>query len=64
MKLNGKEIKNKNIKTLMDIIILYNYDIKNIAILVNDQVVKKKQWKSYKLSKNDEIEIIGFVGGG
>ncbi|MCX8094184.1 MAG: sulfur carrier protein ThiS [Candidatus Goldbacteria bacterium] len=64
MKLNGKEIKNKNIKTLMDIIVLYNYDIKNIAILVNDHVVKKKQWKSYRLSENDEIEIIGFVGGG
>jgi sulfur carrier protein len=64
MKVNGKELKNKNIKTLQDLIILYNLDNKNVAILVNEKIVKKDEFKNYKLSKDDNIEIIGFVGGG
>lgn len=64
MKLNGKYIKDKNVKTLQELLILYDFNVKNIAVLVNEQIVKKEQWGNYNLSKDDNIEIIGFVGGG
>jgi len=64
MKLNGKEIKNRNAKTLQELLVLYNFDMKNIVALVNEEIVKREQWNDYRLSENDNIEIIGFVGGG
>lgn len=59
---NGK--KEKNYNNLEELINALNYNKKNIAILVNDKVIKKEQWKDFKLKDNDKIEIVGFVGGG
>ncbi len=35
-----------------------------IAIEVNKQVVRKKDWENIKINEADKIEIIHFVGGG
>jgi thiamine biosynthesis protein ThiS len=35
-----------------------------IAIELNKDVVRKKDWESIKVSDRDNIEIIHFVGGG
>jgi len=35
-----------------------------IAVELNRQVVRKKDWASVKLNDADKIEIIHFVGGG
>lgn len=64
MWLNGKEIKDKSIKTLKDLIEKHNFDIKNIAIVINGEIIKKEKLEEHLLSDKDEIEIIGFVGGG
>ncbi|MBP7792342.1 MAG: sulfur carrier protein ThiS [Candidatus Goldbacteria bacterium] len=64
MKLNGKQIKIKDIITLQELIDLYKYDVKNIAVLVNERIIKSSQWNDYNLSEDDNVEIIGFVGGG
>ncbi|MCI6218262.1 MAG: sulfur carrier protein ThiS [Helicobacter sp.] len=37
---------------------------KNIALARNSRVVHAKEWDSVKLEKDDEIEILHFVGGG
>ncbi|HPD19542.1 MAG TPA: sulfur carrier protein ThiS [Candidatus Goldiibacteriota bacterium] len=64
MKLNGKQIKIKDIITLQELIDLYKYDVKNVAVLVNERIIKSSQWNDYNLSEDDNVEIIGFVGGG
>ncbi len=64
MKLNGKEIYNKKIKTLKDLIDLYKINIKNTAILVNGEIVRKEELDEFKLNDDDNVEIVGFVGGG
>jgi sulfur carrier protein len=64
MKLNGKQIKIKGVKTLQELIDLHKYDVKNIAVLVNERIIKSSQWNDYTLSEDDNVEIIGFVGGG
>lgn len=35
-----------------------------VAIELNKEVVRKKDWESVKVSDADRIEIIHFVGGG
>ncbi len=35
-----------------------------IAIELNKQVVRKKDWEDIKINDADKIEIIHFVGGG
>lgn len=35
-----------------------------IAIELNKEVVRKKNWEAIKISDADKIEIIHFVGGG
>ena len=35
-----------------------------IAIELNKEVVRKKDWENIKINDADKIEIIHFVGGG
>ena len=62
--LNGeiKEINgNFNLIELLDFFSLPN---ERIAIELNKEVVRKKDWQSIKLKEADKIEIVHFVGGG
>jgi len=35
-----------------------------IAVELNEQVVRRKDWETIKIGEADKIEIIHFVGGG
>lgn len=35
-----------------------------IAIELNKDVIRKKDWETIKINESDKIEIIHFVGGG
>lgn len=35
-----------------------------IAVELNKQVVRKKDWENIKINDADKIEVIHFVGGG
>ena len=35
-----------------------------IAVELNKQVVRRKDWETIKIGEADKIEIIHFVGGG
>ncbi len=59
---NGK--KEKNYYNIDELLTALKYNKKNIAVLVNDNIIKSKEWKSYKLKEEDRVEIVGFVGGG
>ena len=60
--LNGKKIEKYT--TLENLIEENNYNLNNIAVLLNEKVIKKSEWKKIKLKKGDVIEVVGFVGGG
>lgn len=63
--LNGKKIKwDKNSCLIIDILEKYNYSLDAVAVLVNDEIVKKDLWKNFQISNGDKIEVVGFVGGG
>ena len=35
-----------------------------VAIELNKQVVRKKDWENIKIAEGDRLEVIHFVGGG
>ena len=38
--------------------------LKKVAIELNQEIVDKNNLKKVKLTKNDKIEIVHFIGGG
>ena len=64
IKLNGKE---KQIPENFKIDKLINdlkIPIKKVAIELNQEILNKKKLHKIKLKKNDNIEIVHFIGGG
>ena len=49
---------------LSDLLKFFALPQEQIAIEVNKQVVRKKDWENIKINEADKIEIIHFVGGG
>ena len=51
---------------LIDIVENYTRKIKNqnIAVAVNMKMVTRSEWKSFKIEKNDKIEIVTPFPGG
>ena len=61
---NGKKknIENKiNLRELLEKLELPN---ERVAVELNKQVVRKKDWDATNINDADKIEIIHFVGGG
>lgn len=61
---NGEK---QNIETELNLReLLENLDLpdERIAVEINKQVVRKKDWEATLISDADKIEIIHFVGGG
>ncbi|MBX7171262.1 MAG: sulfur carrier protein ThiS [Pyrinomonadaceae bacterium] len=62
--LNG-EIKEINRDlNLIELLDFFSLPRERIAIELNKEVVRKKDWKSIKVKDDDKIEIVHFVGGG
>ena len=64
IKLNGKEKQipeNFKIDKLVNVL---KIPIKKVAIELNQEILDKKKLSKIKLKKNDEIEIVHFIGGG
>ncbi len=57
-----KNIENQlNLRELLEKLDLPN---ERIAVELNKQVVRKKDWNATEINEADNIEIIHFVGGG
>ena len=64
IKINGKfKIINNNLK-LQSLISKLKIPIKKVAIELNHEILDKKKLNKIKLKKNDELEIVHFIGGG
>ena len=49
---------------LLELLKEYSLPSERIAIELNQEVVRKKDWESIKIKDADKIEIVHFVGGG
>lgn len=60
---NG-ETKETHSVTIQDLLDELDINEKVMAAAVNMNVVKKDKWAEFRLSENDKVEFLQFVGGG
>ena len=64
IKINGKS-KLINVKTKLSYLIRdLKVPLNKVAIELNREIINKKNLKQISLKKNDQIEIVHFIGGG
>lgn len=63
--LNGEKINiiNKNM-TILDLLNLYDLDLKITIVEKNEEIVDKIKYDEIEITENDKIEFIRFMGGG
>ena len=64
IKLNGKFIKIQDKTTLLSLIKKLKVSTKKVANELNQTIANKKSLSKIKIKKNDNIEIVHFIGGG
>ncbi|MDC0043387.1 sulfur carrier protein ThiS [Candidatus Pelagibacter sp.] len=64
IKINGKLSLIEDNLTLLNCIKKLKIPLKKVAIELNQEIMDKKKLKKVKLKKNDNIEIVHFIGGG
>ena len=63
VKVNGIELDIAG-KTVLEYLEMTNYDLKQIAVECNNEIVIKAQYDFTVLKEGDSLEIVSFVGGG
>lgn len=61
---NGEEKEFQDQITINELIELLQIKIGVMAVAVNMNIVKKDDWDSFRLSQDDKVELLQFVGGG
>lgn len=62
--LNGESKTIDDSLTLAELVSQLNLPAVRIAVELNRIVVRRSDWERTKLSEDDRIEIVHFVGGG
>jgi thiamine biosynthesis protein ThiS len=62
--LNGESKDVPDNLTLAQLVTQLELPERRIAIELNRNVVRRRDWENTNLSDNDRIEIVHFVGGG
>ncbi len=64
IKLNGKVKSIEDNTKLSNLLGNLKIPIKKVAIEINQRIVDKKKLNKIILKKNDDVEIVHFIGGG
>ena len=62
-RINGEEI-NANGAIITDFLAETGYSPERVAVMINGEILPKTKYSTTKIAENDEVEIVGFVGGG
>ena len=62
--INGETKEIKQQFNLLELLKEFSLPSERIAIELNKEVVRKKDWESIIVNDADKIEIVHFVGGG
>lgn len=62
--INGESKEINHEINLIELLKQFSLPLERIAIELNKEVVRKKDWESIKIKEADKIEIVHFVGGG
>ncbi len=61
--LNGKEYELAN-KTLATVLDDFKFDVRTIAVEINEEIISKTTFNETILKDGDVVEVVSFVGGG
>ncbi len=61
---NGKRQELAREVNVAELLKLLDIEGERIAIEINEDVIRKRDWHNVKITTKDKIEIIHFVGGG
>ena len=62
--INGETREIEQEINLIELLKHFSLPAERIAIELNREVVRKKDWENIKVSDGDKLEVIHFVGGG
>lgn len=62
--INGEKRELAENLTISEILKNLELPSERVAIELNKEVVRKKDWENIKVNDADKIEVIHFVGGG
>ena len=61
---NGEKKEIRGEINLAGLLRHFSLPLRRIAIELNQQVVRRKDWERIEVNDEDRIEIVHFVGGG
>jgi len=64
IQVNGEPREVKDNISLPELIASLSLKAEQVAIELNQRVVRRQQWDSTRLQEADKVEIVHFVGGG
>ena len=64
IKVNGKFKSISDNYKISDLVRELKIPLKKVAIELNQEIIDKKRTSKINLKKNDNIEIVHFIGGG
>ena len=64
IKVNGKKVLFKKNQSMKILIKKLKIPLNKVAIELNKKIIDKKKLNMIKINKNDNIEIVHFIGGG
>jgi sulfur carrier protein len=64
IQVNGEPQEVKEDMSLSELVASLSLRAEQVAIELNQSVVRRAQWESIRLREGDKVEIVHFVGGG
>ena len=64
IQINGEPREVEGDTSLPELVASLNLKAEQIAIELNQEVIRRAQWESIVLHADDRLEIVHFVGGG
>ena len=64
IKVNGKNKTIKENENMLELTKILKIPLKKVAIELNQEIMDKRKLNRIIIKKNDEIEIVHFIGGG
>jgi sulfur carrier protein len=61
---NGKSFETSDAETLSELLRKLDIEPGRVAVMVNEEIIRRADCLSFRLKENDTIEIVNFVGGG
>lgn len=64
VKINGAVDVIPDNSSIRDVLAARKLPVDIVIIALNDEIIKREKWASWKLNSNDRLDIIRIMGGG